>query len=79
MNSEFRRVKKANGGTAPALHPTLAALSVVLDLGVDFSEIGRNYHKCRKHRFYDPRATFPEDITGLLPPKEERWWERLGT
>jgi hypothetical protein len=78
MNSEFRRVKKANRGSAPALHPTLAALSVVLAKGADFAEIGRDYPKRRKHQFYDPQATFPEDITDLLPPQEERWWERLG-
>jgi hypothetical protein len=75
---QFRRLKNENDGVPPALHPTLAALFIVLDSGADLSEIGRNHHLIRKHKYYDPRAKFPEDISGLLPPNGDRWWEPLG-
>jgi hypothetical protein len=75
---QFRRLKDENDGVPPALHPTLAALFIVLDSGADFSEIGRNHQNLRKHKYYNHRAKFPEDISGLLPPSSDRWWEHLG-
>jgi hypothetical protein len=71
-------MKDENNGAPPALHPTLAALFIVLNSGSNLSEIGRNYPKQRKHQYYDPNAQFPKDISHLLPPGEDRWWEHLG-
>lgn len=64
----------------PALHPTLAALFIVLAAGAsaDLSEIGRTYRDVRKHSNYSAWAKFPDDISNLLPPPGERWWETLG-
>ena len=75
---EFCCAKKANNGTLPALHPTLAALYIVSDLKGDLSEIGRNYLDLKKHKYFKCSAKFPENISDLLPPHEGRWWEDLG-
>ena len=69
---------RANEGAPPPLHPTLAALFIILDAKADFSQIGRSHPKWRKHKYYLPGARFPEDISSLLPPVEARWWEMLG-
>src|SRR6266702_940279 len=60
------------------LHRPLAALSFVLDTKGDLSEIGRGHPKINKHKFYQPGAKFPADLSHLLPPSESRWWEHLG-
>src|SRR6201996_46926 len=73
----FRQIKKQQGA-APALHPTLAALFIVLESGADLSEIGRNHPNRRSHKYYDPSANFPNDISNLLPSSEHRWWDVLG-
>jgi hypothetical protein len=75
---QFWRLKNENEGVLPALHPMLAALFIVLDSGADFSEIGRNHWFLRKHKYYNPRVKFPEDISGLSPPSGDCWWESLG-
>jgi hypothetical protein len=74
----FRLTKKVNGGIAPALHPTLAALYIISDLKGNLSEIGRNHPDLRQHKYYKRNAKFPSDISDLLPPREARWWEDLG-
>ena len=74
----FCLVKKANGGTAPALHPTLAALYIILDLKGKLSEISRNHPNLRQHKYYKRNIKFPSDISDLLPPHEACWWEDLG-
>ena len=73
----FRNVQK-NEGAAPALHPTLAALFIVLQDGGDLSEIRRDHPKLHKHKYYKPEAKFPQDISNLLPAPANRWWETLG-
>ncbi|KAI9443799.1 hypothetical protein H4582DRAFT_2071255 [Lactarius indigo] len=73
---EFRRLRR-NSGDLPALHPTLAALYIVLDAKGDLSDIGRGHPSINKHKYYLPSAKFPADISHLLPPNEGRWWERL--
>ncbi|KAI9429984.1 hypothetical protein H4582DRAFT_2064326 [Lactarius indigo] len=73
---EFRRLRR-NSGDLPALHPTLAALYIVLDAKGDLSDIGRGHPSINKHKYYLPSAKFPADISHLLPPNEGRWWEHL--
>ena len=74
---EFRRVWRDLGDSL-ALHPTLAALYFILNTKGDLSEISRGHPKINKHKFYQPGAEFPADISHLLPPSERRWWEHLG-
>ncbi|KAI9449765.1 hypothetical protein BJY52DRAFT_1227576 [Lactarius psammicola] len=75
---EFRRVK-ANSGASPALPPTVAALYLVLDAEADFTEIGRNHPCLHRHAYFKRDAEFPADISDLLPPHADRWWEPLAT
>jgi hypothetical protein len=77
MKRQFWQMKKDNGGVTPPFHPTLAALSIVLTKGTDFSEIRRDHPKVSKHSYYTPHE-FPDDISNLLPPSAEHWWESLG-
>jgi hypothetical protein len=71
-------VRKADNGTPPALHPTLAALYIILDVNGDLSEIGRKYPNLKQHKYYKRKSEFPDNISDLLPPHEDRWWEDLG-
>ena len=64
-------------GEVPALHPTLAALYIVLDADGDLAEITRTHPRLNRHSYYQPGAKFPQDISDLLP-SEDRWWEILG-
>ncbi|KAH9032698.1 hypothetical protein EDB85DRAFT_2145449 [Lactarius pseudohatsudake] len=72
----FRQIRKDDSGEAPALHPMLAVLYIVLDADGDHAEITRTYPRLNKHRYYQPGARFPQDISDLLP-SEDRWWEIL--
>jgi hypothetical protein len=60
------------------MHPTLIALSIVLDKGEDLGRINRSHPDLEMHAFYDSNTVFPPDISDLLPPSADRWWERLG-
>lgn len=71
-------MKEQMEGGSPALHPTLAALFIVLATDGDFSEIRRTNPNVRKHSSYDRRVKFPDDISNLLPAHVDRWWEALG-
>ena len=73
----FWNVQK-NKGAAPALHPTLVVLFIVLQDGANLSEIGRGHPDVHKHKYYKPEAKFPQDISKLLPVPEHCWWETLG-
>jgi hypothetical protein len=75
---EILSIKGNNGGVAPPLHPTLVALSIVLEYKEDLGNITRSHPKRQEHTFYDASAVFPEDISNLLPPSKDRWWEPLG-
>jgi hypothetical protein len=44
----------------------------------DLGNITRSYSDRVKHRDYDASASFPSDISHLLPPSQDRWWEHLG-
>jgi hypothetical protein len=71
-------IKRKNEGTIPPLHPILVALSIVLDGKEDLGNITRSHPKQNTHSYYDESAIFPEDLSDLLPPKTDRWWEPLG-
>ena len=73
----FRQIQQENGGVVPALHPTLAALFIVLNSSTGLSEIRRNRPDLCKHKYYDPEANFPQDISNLLLVPQDRWWETL--
>jgi hypothetical protein len=59
------------------LHPTLAALFVVLDDKGDLGDITKTHPERDAFKYFNPFAEFPTDISGLLP-REGRWWEDLG-
>ena len=65
------------GGTCP-LHPTLVALSIVLLRDGNLGTINQSHLDRHMHKFYNENAKFPADISHLLPPSEDRWWEVLG-
>lgn len=44
----------------------------------DLSRISRSHPDRRLHGYYNKDASFPDDISDLLPPPADRWWERLG-
>ena len=71
MVYHFQQISKENG-VAPALHPTLAALFIMLQCSTDRSEIRRDHPDLHKHK-YDPEAKFPQDISNLLPVPVDRW------
>jgi hypothetical protein len=71
-------MKERMEGVSLALHPTLAALFIVLATGADLSDIRRTNPDVRKHSSYNRRAKFPDDISNLLPAHVDRWWEALG-
>jgi hypothetical protein len=60
------------------MHPTLIALSIVIVDNEDLSRISPNHPDRQHHSYYDPSADFSDDISDLLPPSEDRWWEVLG-
>ena len=51
---------------------------MVLTQNEDFARISRSYPDLDEHQDYDPEADFPQDLSGLLPPSADRWWEHLG-
>ncbi|KAH9030806.1 hypothetical protein EDB84DRAFT_1439026 [Lactarius hengduanensis] len=53
----------------PALHPILAALTIVLKRGEDLSLIAPNHPDLLMHNF--PGSPF------FLPSREDRWWEDI--
>lgn len=74
---EFHRVFRENGAY-PSLHPTLVALTMVLRRDEDLGRINRSHPDRAMHRDYNRSVGFPPDISHLLPPSEDRWWEHLG-
>ena len=78
MLYHFRQISKENNAVAPALHPMLAALFIMLQRGADLSKIRRDHPDLYKHKYYDPEAKFPQDISNLLPAPVDRWWVTLG-
>ena len=74
----FQQISKENNKVAPVLHPTLAPLFIVLHCGADLSEIRRDYPDLHKHKYYDPEAKFPQNISNLLPVPVDHWWVTLG-
>ncbi|KAN0121379.1 hypothetical protein V8E52_003275 [Russula decolorans] len=74
---EVRRIFRENGGACPPLHPILIALSIVLDRDEDLGRITRFHPGRWEHEFYDDSAEFPADLSDLLPPSADCWWEPL--
>jgi hypothetical protein len=75
----FCHMRKENKGILPVKHPTLMALYIVLDLKGDFSDISRNHlHLEEQHKYFKPSTKFPDNISDLLPPYEDCWWDELG-
>jgi hypothetical protein len=74
----FHKVQQENGGLPPALHPTLAALGIVLQQNEDFGMITRSHPDLEMHKYYKRDIIFRSDISHLLPQRAERWWEDLG-
>jgi len=60
------------------LHPTLVALSIVLELNEDLRRITRSHPGQERHAFYNVDFKFPKDISNLLPQPADWWWEHLG-
>jgi hypothetical protein len=50
----------------------------VLERNEDLGRISRSHPDRHEHSFYDAEAKFPSDISDLLPPNADRWWEPLG-
>lgn len=50
----------------------------MLDQDEDLGRISRSHPDQLRHQLYDANAEFPADISGLLPPIADRWWEQLG-
>ncbi|KAN0128688.1 hypothetical protein V8E53_013507 [Lactarius tabidus] len=73
----YQHMKNKNEGPVPVLHPTLAVLLIVSARHANLAKICRNFPDVGKHENYNPRTKFPEDISDLLPPLEDHWWEAL--
>lgn len=67
-----------NEGARVVLHPTLAALYIVLDRNENLGNINRSHPDLIQHELYDPDVEFPHDLSDLLPPTADRWWDHLG-
>jgi hypothetical protein len=76
--SEYQAYVGVDRSEIPPLHPTLAALSIVLHRNEDLGTIDRSHPDRHSHKRYKRDATFPDDISDLLPPHADRWWEKLG-
>ncbi|KAF8266104.1 hypothetical protein EI94DRAFT_1803588 [Lactarius quietus] len=73
----FHVLQEDNRGIVPPLHPTIAALFIILKESCNISDIGRNYPGVTWHLYYEPQAKFPEEISHLLASSREFWWEAL--
>jgi hypothetical protein len=76
--SAFRDEYRNNQWTNPGLHPILLTLSIVIVEKEDIGTIGRHHKLMKEHKHYRSDVVFPSDLSDLLPPKEDRWWELLG-
>ncbi|KAN0111964.1 hypothetical protein V8E52_007982 [Russula decolorans] len=74
---EYRRVWNENRGYFTALPPTLVALSIVLEQDEDLGRINRSHPDREEHNYFNPNTVFAADISDLLPPSADRWWESL--
>ncbi|KAH9984607.1 hypothetical protein BJV77DRAFT_1071939 [Russula vinacea] len=57
----FYRIRQKNGGNPtnpPALHPTLAALAIVLRKNQDFGMITRSHPDLKDHKYFNPDVDF---------------------
>jgi hypothetical protein len=69
---------KKNGDQIFPLHPILGALTIVIRKNEDFGNITASHPGLKNHKYYNPNAEFPADISNMLPPMADRWWESLG-
>ena len=56
----------------------MLSLSIVLERDKDLGSINRSHPDRMQHSFFNKDAEFPPDISDLLLPSEDRWWEHLG-
>ncbi|KAF8263631.1 hypothetical protein EI94DRAFT_1703842 [Lactarius quietus] len=77
VGRHFHVLREENRGIALPLHPTIAALFIILKESCDLSDIGRNYPGVMWHSYYELQAKFPEEISHLLQSSGEFWWEAL--
>ncbi len=61
----------------PTLHPTLAALCIVLDGNDDLTLITNKHPDLARHKYYSASAVFP-DLSTLPLSTKSHWWEDLG-
>ena len=79
MVCAFNRIREVNEGIAPALHPILAALQIVLNRDEDLIQINIANESITSHMYFDPEVDFPDSLDHLLTEQEERWWEQIDT
>ena len=69
---------RANGKIPPEVHPILLGLSIVMHRNEDLINISASHpDMAEKHIFYEYRIKNPPDLSHLLPPQTERWWEHI--
>jgi hypothetical protein len=56
----------------------LVALSIVLERDEDLGRINQSHPDREEHDYFNPNTVFAADISDLLPPSADRWWESLG-
>jgi hypothetical protein len=76
-------VLRRNGNQKFPLHPILGALTIALtrkkpDDEVDLGSITSSHPRLKDHKYYFANAEFPTDLSNMLPPIADRWWEHLG-
>ena len=62
----------------PPLHPVLVALTIVLNNDEDLGNITASHPLRTHHKYYKADATFPQDLSHLLPEASGRWWDHFG-
>lgn len=78
VNRAFEPYRRMHSSLRPSLYPTLAVLGIVLDADEDLGNIGRTHPRLHEHPYFKPQALFPKNISDLVPPIGNRWWDDLG-
>jgi len=78
LHHELQQINSMKEGGSYHLHPTLVVLSIVLSRDGDLGTINQSHLDWHMHKFYNSNTKFPADISHLLLPSEDRWWEVLG-
>ncbi len=68
-----------NKGAHIVLPPSLAVLYIVLDQKEDLGSIKKRSHPdLMKHEFYNLDIDLSDDLSDLLLPRADHWWDDLG-